>query len=64
MLLIIRINKKNLFSGFIQQWMSIKLVRNHNINDDYCNNRKQSRPKILYDIAQNLNTNPKDLINS
>ena len=50
--------------GIKQTWLAEKLGKSFNIVNDYCNNRRQPSLEIIYEIAQLLNVNPKDLINS
>lgn len=50
--------------GIKQTWLAEKLGKSFNIVNDYCNNRRQPSLEIIYTIAQLLNVNPKDLINS
>ena len=48
--------------GIKQKWLAEKLSKSLNMVNDYCNNRRQPNLTLLFEIAELLNVNPKDLI--
>jgi transcriptional regulator with XRE-family HTH domain len=50
--------------GIKQTWLAEKLGKSFNIVNDYCNNRRQPSLEVLFEIANLLNVDPKELINS
>ncbi len=50
--------------GVKQTWLAEKLGKSFNIVNDYCNNRRQPRLEILFQIGKILNINPKELIDA
>ncbi len=49
--------------GIKQTWLSEKLGKSFNMVNDYCNNRRQPKLEVLFEIAKILNVEVKDLIN-
>ena len=49
--------------GIKQVWLSEKLGKSFNMVNDYCNNRRQPKLEVLFEIAKILNVEVKDLIN-
>jgi transcriptional regulator with XRE-family HTH domain len=50
--------------GIKQTWLAEKLGKSFNMVNDYCNNKRQPSLEILFEIANLLNVDPKELINS
>lgn len=48
--------------GSKQTWLAEKLGKSFNIVNDYCNNKRQPRLEVLFDIARILEVNVKELI--
>ena len=48
--------------GIKQTWLAEKLDRSFNVVNDYCNNKRQPKLEILFEIAKLLNVEVKDLI--
>jgi len=48
--------------GIKQTWVADKLGKSFNIVNEYCNNKRQPRLEILFEIAELLNVQVKDLI--
>lgn len=48
--------------GSKQTWLAEKLGKSFNIVNDYCNNKRQPRLEVLFEIARILDVNVKDLI--
>ena len=48
--------------GSKQTWLAEKLGKSFNIVNDYCNNKRQPRLEVLYEIARILDVNVKELI--
>lgn len=48
--------------GVKQTWLSEKLGKSYTQVNAYVQNRKQPRLEVLYEIAELLNVNPKDLL--
>jgi len=48
--------------GIKQTWVAKKLNKSFNIVNDYCNNRRQPKLEVLFEIAELLNVQVKDLI--
>ena len=49
--------------GVKQTWLADKLGKSFNMVNDYCNNKRQPKLEVLFDIAKLLNVKVKDLIN-
>ncbi len=49
--------------GIKQTWLVEKLGKSFNIVNDYCNNKRQPRLEVLFEIASLLNVEVKDLLN-
>ena len=49
--------------GIKQTWLSEKLGKSFNMVNDYCNNRRQPKLEVLFEIAKILNVEVKELIN-
>ena len=49
--------------GIKQTWVSDKLGKSFNIVNEYCNNKRQPRLEVLFEIAELLNVKVMDLIN-
>lgn len=49
--------------GIKQTWLSEKTGKSFNMINDYCNNRRQPKLEVLFEIAKILNVEVKDLIN-
>ena len=45
-----------------QTWLAEKLGKSFNIVNDYCNNRRQPRIEIFYEVAELLSVDVKDLL--
>lgn len=50
--------------GIKQVWLSEKLGKSYNIVNSYVQNRSQPSLEVLYRIAELLNVDPKELLNS
>jgi len=48
--------------GIKQVWLAEKLGKSFNTINGYAQNRAQPSLEVLYDIAEILNVNPKDLL--
>lgn len=48
--------------GTKQTWLAEKLGKSFNIVNDYCNNKRQPRLEVLFEIARILDVNVKELI--
>ena len=48
--------------GIKQTWLSEKLGKSYTQVNAYVQNRKQPRLEVLYEIAELLNVNPKELL--
>ncbi|MCB9188763.1 MAG: helix-turn-helix transcriptional regulator [Flavobacteriales bacterium] len=48
--------------GSKQTWLAEKLGKSFNIVNDYCNNKRQPRLEVLFEIARILEVNVKELI--
>lgn len=48
--------------GIKQTWLSEKTGKSFNMINDYCNNRRQPKLEVLFQIAKILNVEVKDLI--
>jgi putative transcriptional regulator len=48
--------------GVKQTWLADKLGKSFNMVNDYCNNRRQPRLEILFEIAKVLGVEVKDLL--
>ena len=48
--------------GIKQVWLAEKLGKSYNITNGYVQNRKQPRLEVLFEIAEILEVNPKELI--
>jgi putative transcriptional regulator len=49
--------------GIKQTWLAERLNKSFSIVNDYCNNRRQPSLEILFEIAEQLNIEVRDLIN-
>jgi len=49
--------------GIKQKWLAEKLGKSYNMVNSYVQNRKQPRLEVLYDIAEILEIEVKDLLN-
>lgn len=49
--------------GVKQTWLADKLGKSFNMVNDYCNNKRQPKLEVLFEIAKLLNVEVKDLIN-
>jgi transcriptional regulator with XRE-family HTH domain len=49
--------------GIEQTWLSEKTGKSFNMINDYCNNRRQPKLEVLFEIAKILNVEVKELIN-
>lgn len=49
--------------GIKQTWLSEKTGKSFNMINDYCNNRRQPKLEVLFEIAKILNVEVKELIN-
>ena len=49
--------------GVKQTWLADKLGKSFNMVNDYCNNKRQPKLEVLFEIAKLLNVKVKDLIN-
>ncbi|MBL4625870.1 MAG: helix-turn-helix transcriptional regulator [Flavobacteriales bacterium] len=49
--------------GIKQTWLSEKTGKSFNMINDYCNNRRQPKLEVLFEIAKILKVEVKDLIN-
>jgi transcriptional regulator with XRE-family HTH domain len=50
--------------GIKQTWLAERLGKSFNMVNDYCNNKRQPSLEVLFEIANFLNVDPKELINS
>ncbi|MBS1635927.1 MAG: helix-turn-helix transcriptional regulator [Bacteroidetes bacterium] len=50
--------------GLTQTWLAETLGKSYNMVNSYAQNRRQPSIEILFEIAQILNVDPKELINS
>jgi len=50
--------------GIKQVWLAEKLHKSYNMVNSYVQNRRQPSLEVLYKIAEILNVDVKDLINS
>lgn len=48
--------------GVKQTWLAEKLGKSFNIVNDYCNNKRQPKLEVLFEIAKLLNVEVRDLI--
>lgn len=48
--------------GIKQTWLSDKLGKSYAVVNAYVQNRKQPRLEVLYEIAELLDVNPKELL--
>lgn len=48
--------------GIKQKWLAEKLGKSYNMVNSYVQNRQQPRLEILYEIAERLNVEVKDLL--
>lgn len=48
--------------GIKQVWLSEKLNKSFSMVNEYCNNRRQPSLEVLYEIAELLQVNVKDLL--
>jgi putative transcriptional regulator len=48
--------------GIKQTWLAIKLEKSYASINGYVQNRKQPRLEVLFEIAQVLGVDPKDLL--
>jgi transcriptional regulator with XRE-family HTH domain len=48
--------------GIKQTWLAEKLEKSFNMVNEYCNNRRQPSIEVLYDIAELLDVNVKELL--
>lgn len=48
--------------GVKQTWLAEKLDKSFGIVNEYCNNRRQPSLEVLFEIAELLNVEVKDLI--
>ncbi|MCK0144315.1 helix-turn-helix domain-containing protein [Arenibacter sp. F26102] len=48
--------------GIKQTWLAEKPGKSYNMVNDYVQNRQQPRLEVLFEIAEILEVNPKDLI--
>lgn len=48
--------------GVKQTWLAEKLDKSFSIVNEYCNNRRQPSLEVLFEIAELLNVEVKDLI--
>jgi len=49
--------------GIKQKWLADKLNKSYNMVNSYVQNRKQPRLEILFEIAEILDVDAKDLLN-
>lgn len=49
---------------FTQAWLAERLGKSYNIVNGYCNNNRQPRLEILFEIAKVLGVDPKQLLKS
>lgn len=50
--------------GIKQTWLAEKLGKSYNMVNSYVQNRQQPKLEVLYDIAEILEVNVKDLLES
>ena len=50
--------------GIKQTWLSEKLGKSYNMVNEYCQNKRQPRLTVLFEIAKILEVDPKELIQS
>ncbi len=48
--------------GVKQTWLALKLGKSYAVINGYAQNRKQPRLEVLFEIAQLLNVDPRDLL--
>ena len=48
--------------GIKQTWLAEKLEKSFNMVNEYCNNKRQPSIEVLYDIAELLDVNVKELL--
>ncbi len=48
--------------GVKQTWLAERLGKSFNIVNDYCNNKRQPKLEVLFEIAKLLNVEVKELI--
>ncbi|MBP6431590.1 MAG: helix-turn-helix transcriptional regulator [Ferruginibacter sp.] len=48
--------------GIKQKWLAEKLGKNYNMVNSYTQNRQQPRIEVLFEIANILNIEPKELL--
>jgi putative transcriptional regulator len=48
--------------GVKQTWLADKLGKSFNMVNEYCNNKRQPSIEVLYDIAELLDVNVKELL--
>lgn len=48
--------------GIKQTWLAERLGKSYNMVNAYVQNRQQPRLEVLYEIAEILNVDPKDLL--
>jgi transcriptional regulator with XRE-family HTH domain len=48
--------------GVKQTWLAERLGKSFNIVNDYCNNKRQPKLEVLFEIAELLNVEVKELI--
>ena len=48
--------------GIKQKWLAEKLGKSYNMVNGYVRNRQQPKLEILFEIAEILEVNPKDLL--
>jgi len=48
--------------GIIQTWLAERLGKSYNVVNGYVQNRQQPRLEVLYEIAEILNVEVKDLL--
>ena len=57
-----RIKKVLEEKGIKQKWLAEKLNKSYNMVNSYVQNRQQPRLEVLYEIAEILNVEVKDLL--
>ena len=48
--------------GVKQTWLAEKLGKSFNIVNEYCNNKRQPKLEVLFEVAELLDVEVKDLI--
>lgn len=48
--------------GIKQTWLAEQLDKSFNVVNEYCNNKRQPKLEVLFEIAKLLNVEVKDLI--